>query len=91
MTPKTTLHLTIHGRVQGVNYRDSMRREAERLGVAGWVRNRDDGTVEAMVQGKAGAVDAILGWAHQGPEYARVDRVDTGPGNGAYSSFEIHY
>ena len=64
---KTTLRLVIHGRVQGVFFRDSMRREAIRLGIAGWVRNRSDGTVEATVQGEPDAVEAILRWAHRGP------------------------
>jgi acylphosphatase len=86
-----TLHLIIRGRVQGVFYRDSMRREAWRLSVAGWVRNCSDGTVEAMVQGEADAIDAIVHWARQGPRHARVDRVDAEPGDGDYTSFEILY
>lgn len=90
-TSKQTLRLVVHGRVQGVFFRDSMRREARRLGVAGWVRNRSDGTVEAMVQGEAAAVDAIVRWAHRGPEHARVERVGIEPGEGAYSSFEVLY
>ncbi len=84
-----TLHLVMHGRVQGVWYRDSMRREALCLGVRGWVRNRSDGAVEAMVQGEAGAVDALLSWAHRGPPLAQVERVDTAPGEGRYTGFEV--
>lgn len=91
MALKTTLHLTIHGRVQGVFYRDSMRREAERLAVTGWVRNCDDGTVEAVVQGEAAAVEALVRWAHDGPEHARVERVAVAAGNGDYAGFEILY
>lgn len=87
----TTLHLIIHGHVQGVYYRDSMRREAERLNISGWVRNCHDGTVEAMVQGMPEAVDAIVRWAHRGPEHARVERVVTANGDGQYGSFEILY
>ena len=86
-----TLHLIIHGRVQGVYYRDSTRREAQRLGVTGWVRNRDDGTVEAMVQGPADAVEAIVRWAHDGPEHARVERVEVNAGDGRFDIFEILY
>lgn len=84
-----TLHLVMHGRVQGVWYRDSMRREAERLGVSGWCRNRSDGTVEAMVQGGSAAVDALLAWAHRGPELAQVSHVDVEPGSGDFSGFEV--
>ena len=65
-----TLRLAIHGRVQGVFFRDSMRREAL-LGITGWVRNRNDGTVEAAVQGESAAMDAIVGWAHHGPSMHR--------------------
>ena len=84
-----TLHLVMHGRVQGVWYRDSMRRKAEKLGVNGWCRNRSDGTVEAMVQGEAAAVDALLAWAHRGPELAQVSRVDVADGSGRFEDFAI--
>lgn len=89
--PRVTLRLVIHGRVQGVFFRDSMRREAQRLAVSGWVRNRSDGAVEALVQGNSVAVDAILRWAQRGPERARVERVEAEPGTGAYTDFEIRY
>jgi len=91
MASSTILHLKIHGRVQGVFYRDSMRREAERLAVTGWVQNCDDGTVEAMVQGAPTAVEAIVHWARSGPPHARVEHVNTEPGDGDYTSFEILY
>ena len=91
MVPHTTLHLTIHGRVQGVFYRDSMRREAGQLAVTGWVRNCDDGTVEAMVQGEPAAVEAIVQWARSGPPHASVEHVAIEPGDGDYVSFEILY
>lgn len=86
---KKTLHLVIQGRVQGVWYRDSMRREAERLAVCGWVRNRSDGAVEAMVQGETEAVDALLTWTHRGPPLAKVDRVEVTPGEGSYAGFVV--
>ena len=88
MTDTVTRRLSITGLVQGVWYRESMRREAERLGVTGWVRNRADGSVEAVVQGSAGAVDAIQRWAMQGPEQARVERVEAAPAEGRFESFE---
>jgi len=71
-----TVRLQIHGRVQGVWYRASTRSEAERLGVHGWVRNRSDGTVEALVQGDAGAVEELVAWCRRGPSGAAVSRVD---------------
>jgi acylphosphatase len=90
-TAKETLRLVIHGRVQGVFFRDSMRREAQRLAVDGWVRNRSDGAVEAVVQGEPAAVDAIVRWARHGPELAQVERVDIEPDEGNYTGFEILY
>ena len=86
-----TLHLIIHGRVQGVFFRDSMRREAHGLGISGWVRNLGNGTVEAMVQGSSDAVESMVRWAHHGPERAQVERVVATPAQGAYSGFEILY
>jgi acylphosphatase len=85
-----TLHLRIHGRVQGVWFRESMRREAERLGVAGWVRNAPVGSVEAVIQGSPEAVDALTAWARSGPPQARVDRIEIEPAdtNGQFSGFE---
>jgi len=84
-----TLHLVIHGRVQGVYFRQSMHNQAQGLQVCGWVRNRSDGTVEAVVHGTPAAVDAIVVWAQRGPELARVERVDVYPTDGNYSNFEI--
>jgi len=71
-----TLHLRIAGRVQGVGYRDALRSEAQARRVAGWVRNRRDGSVEAVLQGGPADVDAVLAWARRGPPAARVERVD---------------
>ena len=89
LIPRKTLRLVIHGRVQGVYFRDSMRREAQNLAVAGWVRNRSDGTVEAAVQGESAAVDAIVRWARRGPERAQVARIEIEPHDGSYSNFEV--
>ncbi|WP_287740131.1 acylphosphatase [Diaphorobacter sp.] len=71
-----TRHLRIHGLVQGVYYRKSMTEAACRLGVQGWVRNRQDGTVEALASGAAPALQALIDWAHEGPPAARVERVE---------------
>jgi acylphosphatase len=86
---RKTLRLVIHGRVQGVFFRDSMRLEAQHLAIAGWVRNRSDGTVEAVVHGEPAAVDAIVRWAHRGPQHAQVERVNIEPDEAIYTSFEI--
>jgi len=70
--------ITAHGRVQGVFFRDSVREEAERRGVAGWVRNTPEGTVAAVFEGDAGDVDALVALCRGGPGAAQVSRVDVG-------------
>ena len=70
-----TRRIVIQGRVQGVGFRWSLTEKAGELGLDGWVRNRSDGSVEALVSGPAEAVDALTAWAHRGPPHARVDRV----------------
>jgi acylphosphatase len=70
-----TLHLRIVGMVQGVGYRYALQHEAERLGLTGWVRNRRDGSVEAVAQGPQQVVDALAAWARRGPPAARVTHV----------------
>ena len=70
-----TRRLIISGRVQGVGFRWSLHAEAKARGLSGWVRNRWDGSVEALVIGAPEAVEALTGWAFQGPPSARVDRV----------------
>jgi acylphosphatase len=70
------VRVIVHGRVQGVAFRAATAHEAKRAGVAGWVRNRPDGSVEAAFEGEPGAVDALLAWVQRGPRAARVDHVD---------------
>ena len=71
------MHLLISGRVQGVGFRWSMCEAALEHGARGWVRNRRDGRVEAVLDGPAEAIEAMLRWARHGPRPARVDHVDT--------------
>ena len=66
----------VHGRVQGVFFRDSTRREAEAAGVAGWAINRADGTVEAVFEGAEEQVERLVGYVRRGPRRAEVTRVD---------------
>ena len=80
--------LLISGRVQGVNYRESMRYAAERLGITGWVRNRRDGSVEAVVDGEPENVDAIIAWARRGPRGALVTDVQVSEHAGRFTAFE---
>jgi len=74
--PTTVLHAIVQGRVQGVFYRASARREAVRLRLGGWVRNLADGTVETRAEGPEDRLREFLEWLHRGPEGARVDRVE---------------
>jgi len=76
VTGRRFLHLTLHGQVQGVGFRAWLQREARTRALDGWVRNRRDGTVEAVLAGPAHVVDALLEAARQGPTGARVDRLD---------------
>ncbi|MBC2777805.1 acylphosphatase [Parasphingopyxis marina] len=82
-------HLIIHGRVQGVFYRDWTVETARRLGLTGWVRNRRDGTVEAVVQGEDEAVERFIEMAKDGPPRAGVKHIDAAPlPAGGFSHFE---
>jgi acylphosphatase len=83
-----TRHLIIAGRVQGVGFRFYMERKARELGVTGWVRNRRDGSVEAVVQGTTGAVEAMIAWARRGPPSAVVAEVRVTDASGDYAAFD---
>jgi acylphosphatase len=68
--------LVIKGRVQGVFFRAAAQREARRLGVTGWVKNRTDGSVEVLAEGDEDSIRELMMWANHGPSAARVDQVD---------------
>lgn len=87
----TRVRVVVRGRVQGVGFRFFTQREAQRLGVRGWVRNRDDGTVEAHLEGDAAAVDALLASVRRGPRHAAVSGFELREheGDRALDGFEI--
>ncbi len=74
--------------MQGVGFRYATQAQARRLGVNGWVRNRSDGSVEALAHGPQDAVDAFVEWARRGPASAKVSSVDVSPASGTFVEFE---
>ena len=85
---KTIRHFVITGRVQGVGFRFYMQRKARELGVTGWVRNRRDGSVEAVVKGESDVVESMTAWARRGPPSSAVSEVRISDGSGDYDTFE---
>jgi acylphosphatase len=87
---KRTVHVRVEGRVQGVGYRAFVEMRAAELGLTGWVRNRRDGSVEAVLQGSPDAVEAVLDACRAGPPASRVARLDIiGEGVGAFDGFDV--
>jgi len=87
------VHVYISGRVQGVSFRARTHREAIRLGLGGWVRNRPDGRVEAVFEGPDEKIKEMLGWCRQGPRGALVEDVEVieETYTGAFPDFMIRY
>ncbi len=81
--------VVITGLVQGVGFRYAMVAQARLLGITGWVRNRRDGSVEAVISGDAGQVEAMLDWSRNGPAGASVDNVMSETASGDYRDFEL--
>jgi acylphosphatase len=84
-----TRNLRISGQVQGVGFRMYVTRKARELGLTGWVRNRQDGSVEAEIQGAPAAVDAMVAAARRGPAGSVVTGVQVTDGNEQYQGFEV--
>lgn len=74
-----TIHLLIKGKVQGVFYRASAKEKAEELALTGWIKNTDNGDVEALVSGNADSLESFIDWCKKGPEKAMVTNVDVNP------------
>ncbi|MCG6909127.1 MAG: acylphosphatase [Deltaproteobacteria bacterium] len=93
MGNKVRAHAIITGRVQGVCFRMETCRALERLDVSGWVRNKRDGSVEAVFEGEQADVDAALGWCRQGPRLSRVDdvRITWQDYIGEFPGFDVTY
>jgi acylphosphatase len=90
---KIRARLIIEGKVQGVWFRESTRREAEHLGVFGWVMNRPDGKVEVLAEGPEEKVRRLIAWCHHGPPAARVHKVREyeEAWSGEFDSFDVAY
>ncbi|MGD0274885.1 MAG: acylphosphatase [Syntrophales bacterium] len=87
------VHVVISGRVQGVNFRYATEQKAQSLGLTGWVRNLHDGRVEAIFEGQANAVDAMVEWCRTGPPIARVTGIEKSeePYMGQFDDFRITF
>ena len=85
------LHAIVHGDVQGVGFRYFVQRKAQQLGLSGWVRNNDDGTVELVAEGSREQLEQLKRTLDEGPRLARVDRVETkwSEGTGSLNRFEL--
>lgn len=85
------VQVVVRGRVQGVYFRASTQREAKRLGLTGWVKNRPDGNVEVLAEGEEEGLKDLIAWANKGPGAARVERVDVRwrGFSGDYADFRI--
>ena len=90
---KIRAHVVVTGRVQGVFFRMETKRAAERTGVSGWVKNKNDGTVEAAFEGDEDRVNSVVEWCREGPPYARVIKVDVNRQDyqGEFEGFKIIY
>lgn len=91
MSDDVRAHLRIYGRVQGVFFRANTRKQARKRGLGGWVKNLDDGSVEAIIEGPEDDVREVVDWAREGPPRANVEdlEVDWEDFEGAFEDFEV--
>lgn len=87
------VHLLISGRVQGVTFRASTKRKAQSLELKGWVRNTDDGKVEAVIEGEKEKIEELIEWAERGPRLADVEniKINWKEGKNKFDEFQIRY
>ena len=87
------LHAIVHGRVQGIFFRSNTQKQAAKLGLTGWVKNNDDGTVEVVAEGDKKDLKELLAWCSKGPSIARVENVESNCENatGEFGHFSIRY
>jgi acylphosphatase len=89
---ETQFEISIYGRVQGVGFRYAARNQARSLGLKGWVENRPDGSVYAVVQGKTEVCRAFIQWCREGPGYSWVERLEINENEPApLQSFQVRY
>jgi len=93
MEEKIRAHIIVSGRVQGVYFREQTRKGAKKLSVSGWIKNLEDGRVEAIFEGEKEKVEKIVNWARRGPFFAKVNdlEIEWGEYQGEFESFEIVY
>ena len=91
--PRKRVHVVVRGYVQGIFFRETTRRKAAALGVRGWVRNRPEGSVEAVFEGNPRSVDELVAWCRRGPIGAEVDGVESveEPYEGKFIRFEVRW
>ena len=85
------IDIKVYGQVQGVFFRHSAKREAERLGLVGWVKNADDGSVEAVAEGSKEKLEEFAAWCKKGPSSSRVEKIEVewGEDSGQFDNFNI--
>ncbi len=93
MTEKQQIKLNITGRVQGVFYRAETQKQADKLGIKGYVKNLANGSVEAVIEGEPSVVSQMIEWCRKGPAISKVNSVETQEisSNSSYSTFEVRY
>ena len=93
MEEKIRAHIIVSGRVQGVYFREQTRKGAKKLDISGWVKNLEDGRVEAIFEGEKGKVEKMIDWVRQGPAFANVKDIELEwqEHKGEFKNFKVRY